>query len=317
MRGVFRTGKAGLSVRIEKAAIIGKGAVGLLYGSLIASNIGPDAVEFVMDDQRFRRHSDDKIRINGDPCEIRTVPASEAQPVDLLILAIKATGMETALRTMKSCVGPETRIISLLNGITSEERIAEVFGWGNLVLSVAQGMDAVYIGTEHTYTHPGQVRFGAAPHTDEGVVDEIADFFARAGIDFVVEDDIRHRMWTKLMMNVGLNQTCMVYEGTYGTVTAEGEQNRSLVAAMRETMAVARAEGVELTEADLSQMVALTESLDPNGMPSMAQDRINKRPSEVEEFAGAIIGRAEKHGILVPQNRYLYRRIQEIESCYK
>lgn len=97
MRNVFRTGKAGLSVRIEKAAIIGKGAVGLLYGSLIASNIGPDAVEFVMDDQRFKRHSDDKIRINGDPCEIRTVPASEAQPVDLLILAIKATGMETAL----------------------------------------------------------------------------------------------------------------------------------------------------------------------------------------------------------------------------
>ena len=290
MRNVFRTGKAGLSVRIEKAAIIGKGAVGLLYGSLIASNIGPDAVEFVMDDQRFKRHSDDKIRINGDPCEIRTVPASEAQPVDLLILAIKATGMETALRTMKSCVGPETRIISLLNGITSEERIAEVFGWGNLVLSVAQGMDAVYIGTEHTYAHPGQIRFGAAPRTDEGVVDEIADFFARAGIDFVVEDDIRHRMWTKLMMNVGLNQTCM---------------------------AVARAEGVELTEADLSQMVALTESLDPNGMPSMAQDRINKRPSEVEEFAGAIIGRAEKRGILVPQNRYLYRRVQEIESCYK
>ena len=65
MRNVFRTGKAGLSVRIEKAAIIGKGAVGLLYGSLIASNIGPDAVEFVMDDQRFKRHSDDKIRING------------------------------------------------------------------------------------------------------------------------------------------------------------------------------------------------------------------------------------------------------------
>lgn len=306
-----------MSVQIEKAAIIGKGAVGLLYGGLIASNVGPDAVEFVMDDERFRRHANDGIRINGDPCEIKTVPASEAKPVDLVILAIKATGMETALRTMESCVGPQTRIISLLNGITSEERIAERFGWNRLVFSVAQGMDAVYIGTEHTYTHSGQIRFGAASHTDEGVVDEIADFFARAGIDFVVEDDICHRMWTKLMMNVGLNQTCMVYGGTYGTVTAEGEQNRSLIAAMRETMAVARAEGVELTESDLSQMVALTESLDPNGMPSMAQDRINKRPSEVEEFAGAIMSLAEKHGILVPQNRYLYRRVQEIESCYE
>lgn len=309
--------KGGISVRIEHAAIIGKGAVGLLYGSLIADNIGSDAVEFVMDDERFERHACDEVRINGGLCGIKTTPASEAKPVDLLILAIKATGMEAALQTMKACVGPNTRIISLLNGITSEERIAERFGWSHLVLSVAQGMDAVYIGTNLTYAHSGQIRFGAACSTDEGIVDEIADFFARAGIDFVIEDDIRHRMWTKLMMNVGLNQTCMVYEGTYGTVTVEGEQNRSLIAAMRETMAVARAEGVELTEADLSQMVALAASLDKNGMPSMAQDRINKKPSEVEEFAGTIIRLAEKHGILVPQNRYFYRRVREIESRYE
>ncbi|MFR3273572.1 MAG: ketopantoate reductase family protein [Slackia sp.] len=244
-------------MQIEKAAIIGKGAVGLLYGGLIASNIGPDAVEFVMDDERFRRHANDRIRINGDPCEIKTVPASEAKPVDLVILAIKATGMETALRTMESCVGPQTRIISLLNGITSEERIAERFGWNRLVFSVAQGMDAVYIGTEHTYTHSGQIRFGAASHTDEGVVDEIADFFARAGIDFVVEDDICHRMWTKLMMNVGLNQTCMVW-GNIWHGHCRGRAESQLIAAMRETMAVARAEGVELESS--SQMVALTES---------------------------------------------------------
>lgn len=223
-------------MHIKKAAIIGKGAVGLLYGSLIARNIGPGAVEYVMDDDRLARHAEDAVTINGSPRRIRTVGASiaaEEEPVDLLILAIKATGLEQALVTMESCVGPQTRIISLLNGITSEEAIAQRFGWENTVLSVAPG-----------------------------------------------------------------------------------EQNRCFIAAMREAIAVARAEGVDLDEDDLLQMVSMVESLDPAGMPSMAQDRINRKRSEVDQFAGTVIRLADRHGILVPQNRYLYSRVAQIEAAY-
>ena len=71
-----------------------------------------------------------------------------------------------------------------------------------------------------------------------------------------------------------------------------------------------------VTEADLAQMAALIASLDPQGMPSMAQDRINRKPTEVEEFSGTIIRLADAHGILVPQNRWLYKRIREIEAGY-
>ena len=302
---------------ISKAAIIGKGAVGLLYGSLIARNIGPEAVEFVMDDVRFARHAADHITINGEPCAIKTIPASAAEPVDLVILTVKATGLDGAIDSMERLVGPHTRIASLLNGITSEERVAACYGWENTVLSVAQGMDAVFIGDKLIFSHTGEIRFGAAPETAPGVVDDIADFYARAGIAYTVEADIRHRMWTKLMLNVGINQTCMAYGGTYGSACEAGsEQDRCFVAAMREALAVAQAEGVNVTEADLRQMFELIASLNPDGMPSMAQDRINGKLTEVDEFAGCIIARAEKHGILVPQNRWLYERIREIEAGY-
>lgn len=300
---------------IERVAILGRGAVGLLYGSLIEKNLGPRAVEYVMDDERYARHAGEVVTVNGEPCRIRTVPASEAEPVDLVILAIKAPGMQAALDTMERLVGPRTAIASLVNGVTSEERIAERFGWGRTVLSVAQGMDAVFIGTDMTYSHPGEIRFGAAPGTVPGAVEDVADLYARAGIPYVVEADIRHRMWTKLMLNVGINQVCMVYGGTYGSASEPGgEQNRCFVAAMREALAVARAEGVDVTEADLSQMAALIASLDPEGMPSMAQDRINGKPTEVEEFSGTIIRLAERHGLLVPTNRWLYARIRELEA---
>ena len=300
---------------IESVAIVGRGAVGMLYGSIAERNLGPGAVEFVMDDERFARHAGETPLVNGAPLRVPTVPASEAAPVDLVILATKATGLGQALDTMEGLVGPETRIVSLLNGVTSEERVAERFGWGRTVLSVAQGMDAVFVGGEMTYAHPGEIRFGAAPGTKPGVVEEVADLYERAGIPHVVEADIRHRMWVKLMLNVGINQTCMAYGGTYGTASEPGsEQDRCFVAAMREALAVARAEGVDVTEEDLAQMAQLVASLDPAGMPSMAQDRINRRPTEVEEFAGTIIRLAEKHGILVPTNRWLYQRIRELET---
>lgn len=301
---------------IERVAIIGRGAVGLLYGSIMEKNLGPGAVAFVMDDARFARHAGETPLVNGEPLRVRTLPASEATPVDLVILAIKAPGMPAALDTMGRLVGPRTAIASLVNGVTSEERVAERFGWERTVLSVAQGMDAVFIGGAMTYAHPGEIRFGAAPGTGAGVVADIAELYGRAGIPHVVEADIRHRMWTKLMLNVGINQTCMVFGGTYGTASSPGEQNRCFVAAMREALAVARAEGVDVTEADLAEMAALVASLDPSGMPSMAQDRVNRRLTEVEEFSGTIIRLAERHGLLVPTNRWLYERIRELEAGF-
>ena len=79
---------------------------------------------------------------------------------------------------------------------------------------------------------------------------------------------------------------------------------------------MANAEGITLTEAGLSQMLHVIEGLDPNGMPSMAQDRIAHRKTEVEEFSGTILRLAAKHHIEVPQNEWLYQRIREIEASW-
>ena len=304
-------------MRIEKVAIIGKGAAGLLYGSMIEAALGAGTVEFVMDDERFARHEGDAVTINGETCGIATVPASRARVADAVILTIKTTGLAKALDTMEAVVGPSTRIASLCNGIRSEKAVAERFGWERTVLSVAQGMDAVFIGDAMTYTHSGEIRFGAAEGTAAGVVEDFAELYGRAGISHTVEDDIVRRMWTKLMLNVGLNQTCMVYGGTYGSVLEPGgEQLRCFVAAMREARAVAEAEGVGLTEADLSQMVELVRGLDPAGMPSMAQDRVNGKLTEVAEFAGTICELGEKHGIVTPTNDWLYQQVRTIESGF-
>ena len=306
-----------IHMQINKVAFIGKGGVGLLYGSMIAQALGNDAVEYVMDDARFDRHANDALTVNGKPCALKSVRASEAMPADLVILTVKTTGLDQATQTMEHIVGPNTLIASLCNGITSEQKIAERFGWEHTVLGICQGMDAVFLNGELTFTNTGEIRFGAGAGTDPATVTVIDELYTRCGIAHTVEDDIAHRMWAKLMLNDGINQTCMAYGGTYGSATEQGsEQRRCFVSAMRETLAVANAEGIELAEADLTQMVHLIEGLDPAGMPSMAQDRIAQRKTEVEEFAGTVCRLAAKHGIQVPQNEWLFSRIREIEASW-
>ena len=69
-------------------------------------------------------------------------------------------------------------------------------------------------------------------------------------------------------------------------------------------------------EKELKEYVAITRTLKPEGTPSMGQDRINRKYSEVELFAGTVIRMAEKHGIPVPMNQYLYKLVKEIEAEY-
>ena len=306
-----------MSKAIQTVHIVGMGALGLLYGSMIAENLGQEHVCYVMDALRWERHREDVYRINGETVEFSLVKAEDAKPCDLLIVAVKYTELDSALETMKTSVGEDTVIISVMNGITTEEIIGARYGMEKVIYTVAQGMDAMRFGTDLTFTQSGQLHVGADTPEKRETLARLTDFFDRAGIAYIVEADIKYRVWSKFMINVGLNQTCMVYGTNYAGVTApESLEYMTMVSAMREVMLLAHAEGVNLTEEDLKFYLGLLKTFSPQATPSMGQDRINKRHSEVELFAGTVIRLAEKHGILVPTNEYLYRRVHEIEAAY-
>ena len=301
---------------IHSVSIVGMGALGLLYGKQIAKQCGDEAVCFVMDEKRYEKYNNQEFIINGETHRFPIVKATEAKVADLVIVAVKYTGLEAALELMEGCVGPETIIISVLNGISSEQIIAEKFGMNHVIYTVAQGMDAMKFGNELNYTRQGELHIGMTADTCQENYDALKAFFETSEIPYVEEEDIRYRLWSKFMLNVGVNQTCMVYRTTYAGVLAEGEANRTLISAMREVVALAGMEGVALTEKELNQYVELTKTLRPDGTPSMGQDRLNKTPSEVEMFAGTVIELAKKHGIHVPVNQFLYKRVMEIEKEY-
>lgn len=307
---------------IKSAAIVGMGALGMLYANLITASLGSDSVFFVADPDRIEKYKGMTFFVNGVQKHFSLVSSESCPAVDLVIVAVKFTALRSALDTMKHCVGPDTSIISVLNGITSEQIIGERFGMEHMVYCVAQGMDAVKFGGDLTYTLPGELRIGIL-RTD-GVsledsrqrLDAITHYLTKAGVAYTVEKDILYRMWGKFMLNVGVNQTCMAFETTYGGVLVPGKTLDTMKGAMREVIALANANGIPLTEADLEFYVGLMHTMSPDGMPSMRQDGIAHRPSEVELFAGTVRKMASSHGIPVPVNDWLYKRIKELEATY-
>ncbi len=309
---------------IRKVNLIGLGAIGMLVGSQIQKEIGNvenGQIHFVMDRARYERHKKDPYTINGEPFPFHLQPADEAEPADLLILAVKYTSLDEVLDIMASSVDSHTIILSLLNGISSEDIIAGRYPGVRIIDSIAMGMDAVREGTDLTYSVHGAIRMGIRDNKDEKMAEALADvkdFFDKVHAHYVAEPDIRYRLWYKYMINVGINQICMVFNVGYGKALAEqSEELMVMSAAMREVILVAAAEGVTLTEADLHQSLELLRSLDPEACPSMRQDRLAQRKSEVELFAGTMVKLGEKHGIITPANDWLYRRVKEIEAEYK
>lgn len=301
---------------IQSTAIIGMGALGLLYGNQIVSRLGSSGLRFIADRKRIQKYHSMEFTVNG---EHRTFPMEDcetAAPADFVIVAVKYNALPEALNTMKNCVGPDTTIISVMNGISSEQMIGERYGREKVLYSIAQGMDAMKFGSSLTYTQAGELRVGALSPEQNNRLEAMTAFFDRAGIAYTVEDDILHRLWGKFMLNVGVNQTCMAYETTYSGTLVPGEAHDTMIGAMREVIRLAHAEHVNLTEQDLDSYIDLLKTLSPDGMPSMRQDSLSHRPSEVEMFSGTVKAMAKKHGLATPVNDRLYKRIREMESQY-
>ena len=306
-------------MEIKKITIVGMGALGILFGDFFTQKLGKEAVEFVAEEDRIEKYKKNGVICNGRNCDFRVVSASEKdKPADLLIFAVKATTLESALKTANNKVGKDTIIISLLNGISSEKIIGEKFGIEKIIYCVAQGMDAVKVRNKLSYSHIGQLCIGLMKEEEykKEKLQTLVDLLEKVGIPYTVEDDIKHRIWCKFMLNVGVNQAVMIYEGTYETIQHPGEARDLMTAAMREVIAIAEREDVDVTEKDLEDYVKLIDTLNPNGMPSMRQDGLAHRKSEVEIFSGTVLELGEKYQVATPVNQKIYDRICELERTY-
>ncbi|MCK9169853.1 MAG: 2-dehydropantoate 2-reductase [Treponema sp.] len=302
---------------IESVSLIGMGALGILYGDILTEALGAQNVNFLADRSRVEKYLASGVYCNGRKCAFTVKDFTEkSAPPDLLIFAVKGTALDSAVTTARGHIGKNTIIISLLNGISSEEIIAAAFGKEHLIYCIAQGMDALRTGNRLEYEHKGELRIGlpAELSANTPLLKDTAELFDRASLPYKIETDIMHRMWSKWMLNVGVNQVVMVTKGTYATVQKDGPAREMMKSAMKEVIALSEKEKTGLTEKDMEEYVTLIDTLNPAGMPSMRQDGLAGRKTEVDMFSGTVLRRALRYDLPVPVNRLLYDTIKKMET---
>lgn len=299
-------------MEIKKVAIIGMGAMGLLLASELLETMDPKDLFVVADRERIERYQQAPFTVNGVPLDLQFIsPEDFVGAVDLAIFAVKYRGLEAAMHDMRRHIDGHTTIISILNGIVSEEDLAKYYDENQVLYVVAQGMDATREGQAMTYSTKGELAIGYVEPSQKERYEALRAFLVKTGIPFVEPEDIKRQLWSKFMFNVGVNQVVGVYGGGYGVVQRNEEARQKFRDAMAEVIPLARAEGVNLNFEDIETWTKVADNMGPTGKPSMLQDLEAGRPSEVGLFAGTVLRYAKKHNMSVPVNQWLYTILSE------
>ena len=302
---------------IQTVGVIGLGALGTLYAHLLTEALGREHVLVLADSRRVERYRREGVTFNGELQDFNyTDAAAVTEPVGLLLFAVKFGGLDSAIETCRHLVGPDTTLVSVLNGISSEQVLGAAFSPEQVVWCVAQKMSARKEGNHAEADPLGELALGVPTGTDPAHLERLTAFFDRIRFPYSLPADIRTHLWSKLLCNTGCNQANMVFQCGYGGLQVPGKARETMLGAMREVVDVANAEGIPLSERDVESWVSIIDSFPPDGMTSMRQDSLAHRKSEVELFAGTIRRLAAKHSIAVPVNDWLYEQIQAMEAAY-
>ena len=293
---------------IRTSALIGLGALGILFGRKMPG------VQVVADEARAARYAAQPTLCNGEACRFAYCAPEAGEPVDLILVAVKATGLDAAIRDIAAFVEPDTVILSVLNGITSEERLDAAYP-GHVLWSVAIGMDANRSGRNLIFQSPGKIQFGERDGSVTPRMAAVAQYLTACGIENEPCTDILYKQWHKLMINVGLNQASAAFGMTYGGLAQDNAQRALMLSAMQEVIRLANAEGVPLPpDDDVRWLAGAIPRFRPDSKPSMGQDVDASRPTEVEEFSGVVRRLSARHGLPTPANDFFYRAIRAIEA---
>lgn len=300
---------------ISNIYIVGPGALGAMYASKLQQT-GTNTVKIIADQQRAAKYRNSVFTVNGEEQTFEYItPGQDVPPAGLIIVAVKDHTLPQAIDDLKSFIGPKTIIISLLNGISSEEQIGNAVGISHVLHAYGVGMDAVRTGTSISYSNMGRIVFGDRNHGGHSAhTIALKDLFERSGVPFVVSENIERAIWTKFMLNVGINQASTILNAPYKAFQHDTEARKLMVMAAREVILLSQQPGINLTEDDLQDCLRIVETLSPEGKTSMLQDMEARRKTEVDIFAGVVLEMGKKYDIPTPVNETFYRIIKFRES---
>ena len=232
----------------------------------------------------------------------------------VVLFCVKTLDTETAAREMQPFLSPETAVLSFQNGMDNVDRIHSANHWH--AIPVAVYVAAQMTGPGHlTHTGRGDLVIGHhAGWPRRPNLEPLAAMFEHAGISCRISQAIAEELWTKLVMNCVYNAVSALTRARYGRM-ARFEPVRTLMQrVITETVAVAHAEGVSLSEPTMvAAAFRLGEEMS-RALSSTAQDIARGRPTEIDSLNGYVARRGAALEIATPVSDALYALVKLLEE---
>lgn len=296
---------------MQSIAMVGAGALGLYYGGRMFS-AGRHVRFLARGDLAPLRTRGITLAYGGERHETGPVAAfatpEEIGPVDLVVIALKATANAELARLLPPLLGPATAVVNLQNGLGVDEAVSAVAGPERTLGALCFVAVNRLAPGEATCSEQGYVELGEFGRAASVRTQAVADVFAAAGVKIRVRDSLLAARWHKLVWNVPFNGLTVALGGVTSDETLRDPANEARVwALVREVQAIARAEGVAIADDFLQSQIERTKSM--RYKPSTLLDWQAGRPLELEPIWGEPLRRARRLGVTVPELERLHAEL--------
>jgi len=286
-----------------RVAVVGAGGVGGYFGGKLAA-AGVDTTFVVrgrtLDAMRARGLRVQSIDGNFDVGRVNATD-TPSQPVDAVLMTVKAWQIAEAAAQIKPIVGDDTIVVPLENGIDAPDSLAAVLDRRN----VAGGLCAIV----SFVVEPGVIRHaGGSPFIVFGELDNrvtpraerLRDTLRSAGVKADNADDIQKSLWSKFAFIAPMSGVGAATRMPVGVWRSIPEARALAERVMREVIAVAQARGIELDADMVEKTMQRYDNLPPDATASLQRDVMSGKPSELDAQLGAAVRLGYESGVATP-----------------
>jgi 2-dehydropantoate 2-reductase len=302
-----------------KIAIVGAGAMGSLFGGLLAER-GHSVTLIDVNVAHLEAIRANGLRLHTDDGDRHIHALQACQPSqaegspDLMLVFTKTLHTASALAGVAHLIGADTHVLSLQNGLGNVEVIQRHVAPSRILIGVTT-WPADLVGPGHVHSHgQGVVRLMSADGSEHPMLAKVAGALADAGLACTADPAVWTAIWEKVAFNAALNSICAVSHCTVDQLGVIDDGQDLAYSVVEEVLAVAQAQGIAVDQDACAARVADAISRHVGHKPSMLQDVLAGRKTEVEAINGAVVAAAVRSGIPVPCTRTLLRLVRLVEA---
>lgn len=297
---------------IQTVAILGAGAVGSYFIEGLREKLGEN-LWVIAEGNRKARLEQEGIIINQQKINLNVKAPEETHGADLLLVAVKYGSLEDSLSAIERTVDDHTMVMSVMNGVDSEEIIGSRIGMEHMVFSmikIASNRKDSTVVFDPSATEG--VFFGETDGSRTERIDELEALFRETGVRYHISEDIIKMIWLKYALNISMNLPQAMVNCNLGAYN-DSEYVMDIALKLRaEVVAVAAAKGIDL--GNDSSVTGISAAKWPKARFSTLQDLDAGRHTEIDMFSGTLIRMGKELGVPTPYNELTYDIIKALEE---